>query len=80
MNALIQWTATALTIAAASMIAAHINQKTTGVAFIVFTVSSLLWVVFASMENDYGLLVTNVALTVINLTGVYRYLIRKKPA
>ncbi len=80
MNAIIQWTATVLTIVAASTIAAHISQKATGIAFIIFTVSSVLWVVFASMESDHGLLVTNLVLTVINLTGVYRYLIRGKPA
>ncbi len=80
MNALIQWTATLLTIVAASTIAAHISQKATGIAFAIFTVSSLLWIAFAAMENDHGLLVTNLALTAINLLGVYRYLIRKKPA
>ncbi len=76
---LIQWAATLSTIVAASLIAAHISQKTTGVAFSIFTVSSLLWIIFAAAENDHGLLVTNVVLTGINLLGVYRYLIREKP-
>lgn len=80
MNALIQWTATVLTIVAAGTIAAHISTKATGIAFVVFTVSSLLWVAFAAMENDHGLLVTNLVLTLINITGVYRYLIRGKAA
>ena len=80
MNAIIQWAATVLTILAASAIAAHISQKATGIAFVIFTISSLLWICFAAMENDYGLLVTNLALTGINLLGVYRYMIRSKPA
>ena len=60
--------------------AAHIGQKVTGWAFVVFTVSSLLWVWFAAAEDDHGLLVQNLVLTAINLLGVYRYLIRGKRA
>lgn len=75
----IQWTASILAILAASLIAAHISQKVTGIAFAVFTVSSLLWVWFGAVEKDHGLLVQNVALTGINLLGIYRYLIRGKP-
>ncbi|WP_375207881.1 hypothetical protein [Hyphococcus sp.] len=80
MHNVIQWLATILTIVAASTIAAHISQKATGIAFVIFTVSSVLWVIFAALDNDNGLLVTNLVLTGINLLGVYRYLIRSKPA
>lgn len=80
MTGVIQWTATLSAIAAASLIAAHLGQKVTGWAFVVFTVSSLLWVWFAAIENDHGLLVQNLVLTAINILGVYRYLIRRKPA
>ncbi|WP_425408501.1 hypothetical protein [Hyphococcus sp.] len=77
----VQWAATILTIVAASLIAAHISVKVTGAAFVVFTASSLLWIWFASAESDHGLLVTNIVLTAINLTGVYRYLLSdKKPS
>lgn len=67
-----------LTIAAASLIAAHISARVTGIAFVIFTVASLLWIWFAAAESDHGLLVTNIVLTVINLTGVYRYLFSEK--
>lgn len=80
MTDLVQWTATLAAILAASLIAAHIGQKVTGWAFVVFTVSSLLWVWFAAAEDDHGLLVQNLVLTAINLLGVYRYLIRGKRA
>ncbi len=81
MTEIIQWAATLLTIVAASLIAAHINPKVTGAAFVIFTAASLLWIYFAAAESDHGLLVTNIVLTVINLTGVYRYLFSaKKPA
>ena len=77
---LVQWTATGLAILAASLIAAHISQRATGWAFVVFTVSSLLWIWFAAAENDHGLLVQNLVLTAINGLGVYRYLLRRKGA
>ncbi|MCK5750815.1 MAG: hypothetical protein KAH44_31650 [Oricola sp.] len=80
MTDVIQWTATVLAIIAASLIAAHLGQKVTGWAFVVFTVSSVLWVWFGAAENDHGLLVQNLVLTGINLLGIYRYLIRGKPA
>ncbi len=80
MTDIVQWAASLSAILAASLIAAHINQKTTGVAFVIFTASSLLWIYFGAVENDHGLLVQNIALTGINLLGIYRYLIRGKPA
>ncbi|PQA85641.1 hypothetical protein [Hyphococcus luteus] len=80
MTDVIQWTASLSAIVAASLIAAHISQKVTGIAFIIFTASSLMWVYFGAAENDHGLVVQNVVLTGINLLGIYRYLIRSKPA
>ena len=77
---IVQWTATLSAIIAASLIAAHIGQKVTGWAFVIFTVSSILWIWFGAAEKDHGLLVQNAVLTVINILGVYRYLIRGKPA
>ncbi len=71
---LIEWTAAILAIAAASMIAAHISRKVTGAAFVIFTVASVLWTIFALKENDHGLLVQNIVLIAINLLGVWRYL------
>ena len=79
MNDVIQWTATISAIVAAGLIAAHISQKVTGWAFVIFTASSLLWIWFAAHEDDHGLLFQNIVLTGINLLGVYRYLIRKRP-
>ncbi len=76
----IQWAASLFAIVAASLIAAHISQKVTGIAFVIFTVSSVMWVYFGAVENDHGLLVQNAVLTAINLLGIYRYLIRSKPA
>ena len=80
MTDVIQWAATLSAIIAASLIAAHLSQKVTGWAFVIFTASSLLWIWFAAAEDDHGLLVQNLVLTAINLLGIYRYLIRKKPA
>jgi D-alanyl-lipoteichoic acid acyltransferase DltB (MBOAT superfamily) len=72
----IQWAATLTGIAAATLVAAHISTRITGIAFIIFTVSSVLWVAFSFAENENGLLLQNVVLTAINLIGIYRYLLR----
>lgn len=78
MTDVVQWTASLSAVLAASLIAAHISTRATGIAFVIFTASSLLWIWFAAVEDDHGLLAQNVALTAINLLGVYRYLIRRK--
>ncbi|WP_411817883.1 hypothetical protein [Hyphococcus sp. DH-69] len=75
---LIQWAATFTGIAAASLVAAHISTRVTGIAFIIFTFSSTLWITFAFIENENGLLLQNIVLTAINVIGIYRYLLRDK--
>lgn len=74
----IQWAAALTAIVAATLIAAHISIRFTGIGFVIFTFSSVAWIIFAGIEGDHGLLMQNIVLTGINLLGIYRYLIRKR--
>lgn len=69
-----------MSIVAAAMVAADIGRRATGWAFAIFTLASVLWVGFGAIDKNWGLVVQNVALTTINLLGVYKYLILKKTA
>ena len=49
-----------------------------GFGFIVFVAASIAWIGSSAIEGEAPLAIQNVVLLVINLFGVYRYLIRKK--
>lgn len=78
MNLILEWTATVSGIVAAVMIALNLGARITGWGFIIFLICSVSWVWFGAIEGDYGLAVQNVVLTLVNLLGVYRYLIAKR--
>lgn len=78
MNDILEWTATISGIVAAIMIALNIGRRATGFGFIIFLICSISWVWFGMIEDDHGLAIQNVVLTMINLLGVYRYLIAKQ--
>ena len=65
---------------AATTVSGDFGRKITGYAFIVFTVSSVLWVWVGFLEGEPPLTIQNIVLTIINLFGVYRWLYRKAPA
>jgi nicotinamide riboside transporter PnuC len=72
------WFAMASGIIAAIMISVDAGRKITGWGFVVFTASSLSWIVVGIGEGEPPLSLQNVVLTVINVVGIYRWLIRKK--
>ncbi len=74
---LIRWSAAASGIVAAIIVALNLGRRITGAGFVVFTWSSISWIVAAYLENLPSLMTLNVALTIINLLGVYRWLIYK---
>ncbi len=73
-----KWFATAATTVAALIVALDIGRRSTGWGFVLFTVGSVAWVIGAVLASDWALTTTNAVLFVINLVGVYQYLIRKK--
>jgi hypothetical protein len=65
---------------AALIVSLDLGRKPTGYGFVIFVTSSIALILwgFLSTEGD-GIGAQNVVLFVINLIGVYRYLIRRKP-
>jgi uncharacterized membrane protein YccC len=48
-----------------------------GWAFVVLTVGSLIWIAIGYVSGEYALMAQNIVLTLINLFGIYRWLIWK---
>lgn len=78
MSSPLEWVAMASGIIAAVMISADLGRRITGYAFIVFLVSSSIWVAVGLMQHEAPLMYQNLVLTVINFIGIYRWLILKK--
>lgn len=76
MEDIIQWFATITGICAAIMVASNVSAKVSGYGFIIFTASSVAWVTFGILAGEPPLTIQNVVLTLINLIGIYRWLIR----
>ena len=71
----VQWFSTGAATIAAIIVAARFTPRITGYGFVIFTASSIGWIVAGTMDSTPSLIVQNVVLTVINLFGVYRWLI-----
>ena len=75
----LQWFGAGASVIAAALVAADINRKVTGWAFVLFVAASIALLVWGFMQPDSkGIGVQNAIMLVINLLGVYRYLIVKK--
>ena len=78
--AVLQWYGAAAGALAAFIISLDLGRRPTGWAFVIFVTGSLAlisWGFFS--EKAEGIGTQNIVLFGINLLGVYRYLIRKKP-
>ena len=73
----ISWIATVATVVAASMTAANLGSRVTGLGFVVFTFGALCWIAVGVMTHQPALLWTNVVLTVLDIFGVWRWLGRQ---
>lgn len=62
---------------AALMISSDISRRVTGFGFVLFAISSIVWVVAGLAENKGSLAIQNAVLFFINLLGIYRYLLRR---
>ena len=64
---------------AALIVSLDLGRKPTGWAFVIFVTSSLALIGWGFLNDEgEGIGTQNIVLFVINLIGVYRYLIRKK--
>ncbi|WP_065750728.1 hypothetical protein [Bradyrhizobium paxllaeri] len=77
MDEILRWMATAGTIGAGLVLAARAKPRTTGWAFVVLSGASVIWIVVGYLTTEYALMVQNVVVTLINIFGVYRWLIWK---
>ena len=77
MQEILRWCASVLTIVPGLVIAARVRPRWTGWAFVALTIGALTWVTVAYLSKDYALLAQNVAITLINTLGIYRWLIWK---
>lgn len=79
MNGPIEWIAAIGTIVAAAMVAADFSRRITGVGFVLFAVVSCLWVYSGLAAKDgMPLTIQNGVLLLINLFGVWQFLISPK--
>ena len=70
------WSATATGISAAVLVSLNLGVRVTGWAFVIFTVSSVAWMLTAWIREDAtALFIQNAVMFVINVIGIYRYLI-----
>lgn len=69
------WFATGTGIVAAIIVSLNLGATKTGWGFVVFTVSSLAWIASALLQGETPLTIQNCVLLVINVVGIYRYLL-----
>lgn len=76
---ILKWTASISGMIAALMISLDLGRRVTGWGFALFVASSVCWISGAFLSDDEPLWTQNLVLFCINVFGVYRYLIRKRP-
>ena len=77
---ILKWAAAISGAAAALIISLDIGRRWTGWGFAIFVGSNIAWIAGALLSKDAALLSQNLFLFAIDVFGVYRYLIRKKPS
>jgi hypothetical protein len=78
---ILQWYGAVAAAVAAGTVALDLGRKPTGWAFVLFVTSSTAFILYGFLDPrpEEAIASLNVVLLFINLFGVYRYLIRKKP-
>jgi hypothetical protein len=75
----IEWYAAGAAVVAAAVVALDLGRRATGWAMVLFVTSSLAFIAYGLLDEEGALATQNFILLGINLIGVYRYLIRKRP-
>ena len=76
----LQWYGSIAGAIAALIVSLDLGRRWTGWAFVIFVTASITLIAWGFLsEEAEGIGTQNVVLFVINIIGVYRYLIRKKP-
>ncbi|HEX9321905.1 MAG TPA: hypothetical protein VF913_07265 [Xanthobacteraceae bacterium] len=80
MQEILRWLGSAMTLGSGLVIAARVRPRLMGWAFVGLTIGSLAWVVAGYGVADYPLVAQNIGITLINMFGIYRWLIWKGKA
>jgi hypothetical protein len=75
---ILEWYATISGVIAAIMLAGDFGRRVTGFGFILFCTMNIAWIAFAQMDDTGGLMWQNIVLFVVNLVGVWQYLLSPK--
>ena len=76
----LQYYGAAAALLAAFLVSLNLGVKLTGWAFVIFVTSSIALIAWGFLNDEgEGIGWQNIGLLVINLVGVYRYLIAGKP-
>ncbi len=76
----LEWYGSIAGVVAALMVSLDLGRRATGWAFVIFCTSSVALVTWGFVSDKAeGIGTQNIFLFAINVIGVYRYLIRKKP-
>ncbi|HRY23870.1 MAG: hypothetical protein H6852_04035 [Geminicoccaceae bacterium] len=76
MEEVLRWLGMGAAVIAAIIVSARLGQKITGIGFVVFLVSSTAWVAVGLMAGEHALLIQNGVLTIVNVVGIWRWLVR----
>ena len=77
---ILQWYGSIAAAVAAFIVALDLGRRPTGWAFVIFVTASIALIAWGFLaRHAEGIGTQNIILLAINLFGVYRYLIRKKP-
>ena len=72
-NKLLEWSGSILAVTGATLLAMHVSFS--GWAFVIYLVSSLILLVWGVRKEAYGIAAQNLVFTIINVVGIYRWLI-----
>ncbi len=79
MNGPLEWIAAVGTMLAAAMVAADYSRRVSGFGFALFAIVSCLWIYSGLTAKDgMPLAIQNAVLLLINLFGVWQFLISRK--
>lgn len=67
----LKWFASILGFIGAILITANIDE--TKYAFIVFTISSTIWIYVAIIMKEYSIIFLNLGYLILNIIGIYRW-------
>lgn len=75
MDGILEWFAALGTITAATLVALDRGRRTTGWGFVLFVAVSVSWIVSGIANDAASLVIQNGALLVVNMWGVWQYLL-----